>query len=67
MCMKMWMKQTGITYNTLAVLLGQSKSNIWKKVNGKMAWQQSDLRFFHDIFNLSADFVLGLDDEVVPM
>lgn len=28
-----------------------------------MAWQPDDLRFFHDEYGLSSDYVLGLDGE----
>lgn len=58
-----WMRSQSLTYRSLATQMGQSSSNVWKKVNGKMAWQPSDLRFLHDEFGLSSDFVLGLDGE----
>lgn len=58
-----WMQSQSLTYRSLARRMEQSPSNVWKKVNGHMAWQSSDLRFFHDEFGLSADFVLGLDGE----
>ncbi|THG24036.1 XRE family transcriptional regulator [Bifidobacterium pseudolongum] len=58
-----WMRSQSLTYRSLANQMGQSSSNIWKKVNGKMAWQPADLRFLHDTFGLSSDFVLGLDGE----
>lgn len=61
--MRKWMRDRLLTYRSLAELMDQSPSNVWKKVNGKMAWQSSDLRFFHDKYGLSSDFVLGLDGE----
>lgn len=61
--MRDWMLDHGLTYRTLAPLMGQSASNICKKVQGAVAWQSSDLRFFHDRYGLSSDFVLGLDGE----
>lgn len=57
-----WMRSQSLTYRSLATQMGQSPSNVWKKVNGCMAWQPSDLRFLHDTFGLSSDFVLGLGD-----
>ena len=62
-----WMRSQSLTYRSLANQMGQSSSNIWKKVNGKMAWQPADLRFLHDTFGLSSDFVLGLGDDAERM
>ncbi|MEF2737513.1 MAG: XRE family transcriptional regulator [Bifidobacterium choerinum] len=62
-CMREWMTAQGLTYRTLAFSMGQSASNICKKVQGLVAWQPADLRFLHDEFGLSSDFVLGLDGE----
>lgn len=59
-----WMGNQSLTYQSLAARMGQSSSNVWKKVNGQMAWQPSDLRFLHDEFGLSSDFVLGLGEAV---
>lgn len=61
--MSRWMRTQLLTYRSLAERMEQSPSNVWKKVNGKMAWQPDDLRFFHDEYGLSSDYVLGLDGE----
>lgn len=61
--MSQWMHTQLLTYRSLAEHMEQSPSNVWKKVNGKMAWSAEDLRLLHDEFGLSADFVLGLDGE----
>lgn len=61
--MRNWMRQQGLTYRSLALLMEQSASNICKKIQGDVEWQSSDLRFLHDTFGLSSDFVLGLDGE----
>lgn len=61
--MRAWMQQQRLTYRSLARLMGQSASNICKKVQGEVEWQSADLRFLHDEFGLSSDFVLGLDGE----
>lgn len=62
--MPQWMRSQSLTYRSLATQMGQSYSNVWKKVNGHMAWRPSDLRFLHDTYGLSSDFVLGLSDGV---
>lgn len=61
--MRNWMRQQGLTYRSLALAMGQSASNICKKIQGDVEWQSSDLRFLHDAYGLSSDFVLGLGDE----
>lgn len=61
--MRVWMREQQLTYRSLACLMGQSASNICKKIQGDVEWQSSDLRFLHDEFGLSSDFVLGLGDE----
>lgn len=61
--MRDWMRGQRLTYRSLACLMGQSASNVCKKIQGDVEWQSSDLRFLHDEFGLSSDFVLGLGDE----
>ncbi len=61
--MRDWMRKQQLTYRSLACLMGQSASNLCKKIQGDVEWQSSDLRFLHDEFGLSSDFVLGLGDE----
>ena len=61
--MRDWMRGQRLTYRSLARLMGHSASNVCKKIQGDVEWQSSDLRFLHDTFGLSSDFVLGLDGE----
>lgn len=59
--MKDWLHANHISYRALAAEMGQSAASICKKVNGDVAWQQSDLLFLHDRYALSSDFVLGIE------
>lgn len=61
MRLKEWLVANGVSYRELAEGSGQSKANISGKVNGQIAWQPHDLRYLHEQYGLSADFVLGLD------
>lgn len=61
MNLKEWLAAHGVSYRELAEGSGQSKANISGKVNGHIAWQPRDLRFLHERYGLSADFVLGIE------
>lgn len=61
--LKVWLLEQGMSYRSLATRMGQSPSNISKKLNGHMKWQSNDLVWIHLNFGLSSDFVLGLSDE----
>ncbi|WP_276829996.1 XRE family transcriptional regulator [Bifidobacterium coryneforme] len=65
--MKKWLKNHGIPYSSLAVLLGQSSANISNKVNGITPWQEKDLLKINEQYGLSADFVINLPRPVQEM
>lgn len=58
--MKTWLRDQGISYRRLAVMLGQSGSSICLKVNGHVDWQADDLLKLYALSGLSSDFVLGI-------
>ena len=58
--MKGWLKERGISYRQLASKMGQSYSSIAHKVNGKTAWQASDLKYLYRQYRLAPAYVLGL-------
>lgn len=58
--MKTWLRDQGISYRRLAVMLGQSGSSICLKANGHVDWQADDLLKLYALFGLSSDFVLGI-------
>ena len=64
--MKHWLSMRGISYRQLASSLHQSAASVSLKVNGKTAWQQSDLLDLNRLYGLPADFVLGITSSKDP-
>ena len=58
--MKLWLRDQGISYSSIAAAMDQTKSSICQKVNLKAQWQKTDFLYLHDHYGLSADFVLDL-------
>lgn len=58
--MKKWLKSRGIPYSSLAIMLGQSTTNVNNKVNGITSWQEKYLLKINEKYGLAADFVIDL-------
>lgn len=56
---KQWLRQHGITQQSVADVLGISRSSMSQKLNGGIAWSEADLRHINSTYGLSADFILG--------
>lgn len=62
MNLKHWLVEHDISQVEIAQVCKQTPGTVSLKMNGKVAWQQRDLKALHDAYGLSADFVLGFSD-----
>ena len=63
MTMKEWLKSQGISYRRLASEMDVSPSLLCKKLNKQTKWQEDDLLWLSNHYNLSADFVIGTSED----
>ena len=55
-------KTHGLNQGKLALLLSSSRSNVSKYENGKLALTETLIRQLVEIFDVSADYLLGISD-----
>ncbi len=53
--LKGWLRETGLTYEDLALLLGINKATVSQKINGKSDFYLSEVKVIMEHYNLESN------------